>query len=328
MDISVIIPVYNTKPYLNDCIDSVIASECFPMCEILLINDGSTDGSDEVLRSYAERYENIHCLDYGCEPWNRGGSSARNLGIARAQGDFLFFLDSDDAIQPGYLEALLRAAKERNCEIVYAGFSRWEREILPVIRPVLDNPCVMSGKAFINYRMNCKDDNNYLWCALYRREYLQRTGINLDSTVLLYEDILFFWKTASSAKRVCTVQKYGYLYRVRNGSLVQDGVRLRDMTDIALVLEKLVVEPPSKERDRVCFMVISMYLYYLGVLSEGGVLSREQQTSYYRRLSQLHLLPQLRCAASTRNERLKWLLWRINWKLFYPIVKKKAPLSR
>lgn len=322
MDISVIIPVFNTEPYLHDCIESVIASECFPRCEVLLVNDGSTDGSEAILRAYEKEYVNIHYLDYGCPPWNRGGSAARNLGIDSAQGEYLFFLDSDDAVVPGYLEALYRTAQETDSEIVYAGFSRWQKAVTPVIRPVLENPAVMTGRSFINHRLDCKDEHNYLWCALYRRDFLQRTGVRLDSSVLLYEDILFFWKTASAAERVCTVPEYGYLYRIRSGSLVQDGVRLRDLTDITLVLEQLLKAPPSRERDRLCFMVVSMYLYYLGVLKENGVLSDKERSVYYARLSAMHILPQLRKAASTRTERIKWLLWRINWKLFYPIVKK------
>lgn len=322
MDISVIIPVYNTEPYLHDCIESVIASTCFPRCEVLLVNDGSTDGSEVVLQAYAQKYENIRCLDYGCPPWNRGGSAARNLGIEQAQGEYLFFLDSDDAVEPGYLEALYRAAQVSKCEIVYAGFSRWENAVTPVVRPVLENPSVMTGRSFINRRMDCRDTHNYLWCALYQRDFLHRTGIRMDSSVLLYEDILFFWKTASAAERVCTVPEYGYLYRVRSGSLVRSGIQLRDVTDIAWVLEQIAMEPPSRERDRICFMVISMYLYYLGELTQNKALNAEEQETYYRRLSELKLLPRLRRAASTRNEKLKWLIWRINWRLFYPLVKK------
>lgn len=323
MDISVIIPVYNTKPYLHDCIKSVIASECFPRCEVLLVNDGSTDGSEAILRAYEKEYVNIHYLDYGCPPWNRGGSAARNLGIEQAQGDYLFLLDSDDAIQPGYLETLYRAAQERKCEIVYAGLSRWSDDVIePMNRVVLGSSHVMPGREFLNRRMDARDNQNYAVCALYCASLFREKGLRYDCSVLLYEDILFSWRAAIKAERVSTVPVYGYLYRVRSGSLVQDGVRLRDLTDIALVLEQMVKEPPSRERDRFCFMVISMYLYYLGALTENGVLSKDEQSVYYGRLSALDILPALRKSAATRTERIKWLLWRINWKLFYPLVKK------
>lgn len=323
MDISVIIPVYNTEPYLHDCIKSVIASECFPRCEVLLVNDGSTDGSEAILRAYEKEYVNIHYLDYGCPPWNRGGSAARNLGIEQAQGDYLFLLDSDDAIQPGYLETLYLAARERKCEIVYAGLSRWSDDVIePMSRLVLNSSIVIRGREFLNRRMDARDNQNYAVCALYCASLFREKGLRYDCSVLLYEDILFSWRAAIKAERVSTVPVYGYLYRVRSGSLVQDGVRLRDLTDITLVLEQMVKEPPSRERDRFCFMIISMYLYYMGVLSENGVLSRKEQLAYYGRLSALDILPALRKSAATRTERIKWLLWRINWKLFYPLVKK------
>lgn len=322
MDISIIIPVYNTEPYLHDCIESVISLECFSKCEVLLINDGSTDGSEFVLKAYAEKYRNIHVLDYGCPPWNRGLSAARNLGAERAAGKYLFFLDSDDAVRPGYLEALYRSAQIQECEIVYAGFSRWDGEITPVARPVLENPTVMTGREFVNRRMDIGDGHNYVWCALYRTSLFREKGLHFDSSVRLYEDILFFWRAASKAQRVTAVPEYGYLYRVRSGSLVQDGIQRRDADGIWNVLERLAAEPYSGELYRYCFMVISMYLYYLGVLTENKQITAEEQRDYYRRLSALSLLPRLKRAAVTRKEKVKWLIWRINWRLFYPVVKK------
>lgn len=322
MDISVIIPVYNTKPYLHECIESVIASTCFSRCEVLLVNDGSTDGSEAVLREYAQQYENILCLDYGCPPWNRGLSAARNLGVERSNGEYLFFLDSDDAIQPGYLEALYRAAEERQCEIVYAGLSRWDSRAESLDRLVLNDSSAMTGRDFVNRRMDVRDNQNYAVCALYCKALFRKKGLCFDSSVRLYEDILFFWRAASKAQRVTAVQEYGYLYRVRFGSLVQDGVQRRDADGILQVLGYLAKEPEEKALSRYLFMVISMYLYYLGELTQKKTLNAGEQAAYYSSLAKLKLLPRLRRAASTRNEKMKWLLWRINWKLFYPLVKK------
>lgn len=322
MEISVVIPVYNTRPYLRECIESVIASECFPLCEILMVNDGSTDGSEAILREYAKKYDRIRCLDYGCPPWNRGLSAARNFGSEQANGKYLFFLDSDDALLPGYLSALYRAAEERNCDIVYAGISRWNEEIRPIPRPALAFTDVISGRDFIKRRMDMRDEQNYIVNALYLTSLFREKGLCCDGTVHLYEDVLFSWQAAALAERVTAVNEFGYLYRVRSGSLVQSGVHLRDLKNIAVILTRLSEEPEEDALNRFCFMVISMYLYYLGMLSENGTLTRKQQDEYFRRLSALKLLPRLRRSAATRREKMKWLIWRINWRLFYPLVKK------
>ena len=96
--ISVIIPVYNAEPYLNRCIDSVLAS-AYSDFEIILVNDGSTDCSPEICRAYAENDIRVVFLSQE----NRGVSSARNLGLEAARGEWIVFLDSDDFITDDYL---------------------------------------------------------------------------------------------------------------------------------------------------------------------------------------------------------------------------------
>ena len=96
--ISVIIPVYNAEPYLNRCIDSVLAS-AYSDFEIILVNDGSTDRSPDICRAYAENDSRVVFLSQE----NRGVSSARNLGLEAARGEWIVFLDSDDFITDDYL---------------------------------------------------------------------------------------------------------------------------------------------------------------------------------------------------------------------------------
>lgn len=96
--ISVIIPVYNAEPYLNRCIDSVLAS-AYSDLEIILVNDGSTDRSPDICRAYAENDSRVAFLSQE----NRGVSSARNLGLEAARGEWIVFLDSDDFITDDYL---------------------------------------------------------------------------------------------------------------------------------------------------------------------------------------------------------------------------------
>ena len=98
MKFSVIVPVYNVDPYLKECVDSLIDRQNVD-CEILLIDDGSTDQSPQICDAYAEKYGFI----FAFHKKNGGLSDARNYGIDQAKGDYLVFVDSDDWIAPGAL---------------------------------------------------------------------------------------------------------------------------------------------------------------------------------------------------------------------------------
>ena len=105
--VSVIVPVYNAKLYLRSCVDSLIA-QTYPNIEIILVNDGSVDGSDKICDSYAVQYSFIHVI----HKVNEGVSSARNIGIANAQGKYICFVDADDYIDSEMVFKLFNAVKD------------------------------------------------------------------------------------------------------------------------------------------------------------------------------------------------------------------------
>ncbi len=111
--ISVVVPVYNVAKYLRRCIDSVLAQTCGDW-ELVCVNDGSTDGSLDILNEYAARDGRIRIIS----KQNAGVSAARNDGIAAARGEYVLFLDSDDFIHPQTLEITRRIAQETNADIV------------------------------------------------------------------------------------------------------------------------------------------------------------------------------------------------------------------
>lgn len=108
-DISVILPVYNNVQYLEECLDSVLAEEKLSI-EIVAIDDGSTDGSEQILDDYAGKYENIRVFHQE----NSGVSVARNLGLKKANGEYICYLDSDDRYCPGCWRKDSPCAVKRN----------------------------------------------------------------------------------------------------------------------------------------------------------------------------------------------------------------------
>lgn len=105
-NISIIIPVYNVEAYLADCLDSILA-QTFESFEVILVDDGSTDGSPAIAQKYADAHSEQICY-YRKE--NGGPGLARNFGISKAKGDYLMFVDSDDIVDPEMLTDLYESA--------------------------------------------------------------------------------------------------------------------------------------------------------------------------------------------------------------------------
>ena len=112
-EVSVIIPVYNAEKYLEKCIESVV-NQTLKDIEIILINDGSTDGSEEICKKYLSDERVIY---YSKE--NEGLAAARQDGIERASGEYIGFVDSDDWVEPDMYEKMYAAAKSNNSDVVY-----------------------------------------------------------------------------------------------------------------------------------------------------------------------------------------------------------------
>ena len=121
--ISLIVPIYNVENYLRMCLDS-IANQTYSNIEVLLVNDGSSDGSGAICQEFVARDSRFHYI----EKENGGLSDARNVGIARAQGEFLSFVDSDDWIEPTYVEDLYRAALLNDAEVVVSNYQEFHQE--------------------------------------------------------------------------------------------------------------------------------------------------------------------------------------------------------
>lgn len=318
-EISVIIPVFNTEKYLAHCLDSVCGSTVFQLCEVIVIDDGSLDGSLEIAKRYEARYDNVFVYSYS----NGGVSRARNLGMRKAHGRYIFFLDSDDWIEKDYLQKLYERMICLDCDMVWAGFScrgtngNW----FPMTKQILSANCVVSGCDYLEMRMDAGDWDNQIWCILYKKAFLEQKHIVFCEKIQLYEDVLFTNQALLHAASVSVLAEYGYMYRRREGSLIHSGLSEKDIENCILVLKEFRKEYESYNRiqrhaaGRIFFRVISMILYDIGELDSG------KKKQYYRSLSKLKLWIPLLLSVSDGKEAVKWLIFRMNWGGYYPIVK-------
>lgn len=116
--VSVVIPVYNTAPYLHQCLDSVL-NQTLREIELICVDDGSTDGSAAILKEYASKSPVSRTSINILTQENAGQSVARNVGTAHARGEYIYYLDSDDALHPHALERLYQVAEALRLDVLF-----------------------------------------------------------------------------------------------------------------------------------------------------------------------------------------------------------------
>lgn len=186
MEVSVIIPVFNTGKYLNKCINSII-NQTIKNIEIICVNDCSTDNSLEILQDFAKKDNRIKVIDL---KENKGVSNARNTGIDLAEGKYLYLIDSDDWIDENYLEEMIKKINEVNSDIIInANFvNEYDDE---------------SKKAYSKFNFLTKDFEVFdsktvqrffppvIWTRLYKRNYLNKYKFRFPMVKCGAEDIYF-----------------------------------------------------------------------------------------------------------------------------------------
>ncbi len=200
--ISVIVPVYNTEKYLNQCIDSILA-QTFTDFELLLIDDGSTDNSAMICDEYAQKDSRVRVF----HKKNGGVSSARNLGLDNACGEWIAFVDGDDWIKPNYLYSMI---SQSDADLIMSSFEiidkveMWDNRI--------GNELYNNSKIkfflerYINTATLCAP-----WCKLFKKSIIG--NLKFDETISFAEDTIFCFEYLEKVDSVKTISNFGYQYR-------------------------------------------------------------------------------------------------------------------
>lgn len=205
--ISVIVPVYNVEPYLRKCLDSVI-DQTYRDIEILVIDDGSTDGCGRICDEYAERDERVKVF----HTENRGLSCARNLGLDEAQGEWIGFVDSDDWIEPDMYECLLSRALETGADVVECGYyNEHKNEIITNKRKDL----LLSGQEAVSALLRGELSNS-VWNKLWKKKCFSSVRFPPGR---VFEDVATTYLVFYTAELVVTAVDCKYHYYWREFSL-------------------------------------------------------------------------------------------------------------
>ena len=208
-----IVPVYNVAPYLSACLDSVLA-QTFRDFELILVEDGSTDGSREIAEAYAAKDARVRLVELR---WNGGTANARNLGMQVSRGQYVAFLDSDDVVIPQYLGVLYQNALAAQADIVQCGFLELGgkgRRFFWTQKPgLLPNDLQSRVNCFLPLRMHIPP-----WGKLFRKAFLDEHHMEFYNMPLA-EDVSFFYQGLLVAGRYALIPEILYQYRIREGSL-------------------------------------------------------------------------------------------------------------
>ncbi len=238
--ISVIVPVYNVQNYLRQCLDSIIG-QSFSNFEMICINDGSTDDSPQILEQYAALDSRIRIIS---QP-NRGLSAARNAGLAQATAEYIFFIDSDDYIEPDTLEKLFDTARRTGADLTCADFLPFpeteadqketknkqayfdQTEKTPQgCRPLADNPLkihvVVNGK-------------------LHKNSIIKQFNLSFPEQRLIHEDEYWAWAYGIHCQSYFYLPDKLYNYRIHSHSITgteRNSPRPLDIIDINVLITR------------------------------------------------------------------------------------------
>lgn len=225
--ISVVVPVYNVEKCLEDCLDSII-NQSYKNTEIILIDDGSTDKSGNICDEYANKDNRIKVL----HKENNGVSSARNDGMAMANGEYLTFVDSDDIIHPDYLAILYQDAIDYDADIVHCAATHKSFGDKPYTFPALGEPEteIHNGRRMVELALVDHKSTYGSVRKLYKKSILE--DIEFVEGQSSHEDSLFVFKLALKRPVFCIDNRCLYMIIKHSDSLSKRSISEKKIYDM------------------------------------------------------------------------------------------------
>ena len=288
IDVSVIVPIFNTETWLEACLDSVI-SQTFRSIEIVLVNDGSTDRSPTIIKSYAAKDDRIVTIS---QP-NRGVSAARNAGLKAAKGEYILFVDSDDTIRNDAVAVLYQQAVTTDADIVignaYYYSSDGSQTPLYQGKSMYAEQPLQTGNQCFSYLMEDNIFTPLVYLYFTRRTFILKHALFFEEGII-QEDELWCIKSLIQADRVSVslMDFCHYYYRIRQGSLIRSDnkqFRVSSYFRVVRVLEKFIGELMEKEGNREYMRVIGwvqVRLFYIYHCICKLLKEMKEETNEYR----------------------------------------------
>ena len=243
--VSVIVPVYNGERYLSRCLDS-LTGQTMKDIEIIVVNDGSTDGSGKILKKYAQSDDRIKVITQE----NMGVHGARNTGLVNSHGEYITFVDSDDYVEPFFCEALYKEIISTGSDVAICDYCMEYASKTVNFELGLSTATIQAKdmEPHIFYlRFLARDP--VLWNKLYRRSIVQDNGIVFE--VGYNEDLLFLFRLLPYIQKICTVAVSSYHYLQRQTSLMHS---LKEIDkDSVHILNRYLEKPNNTQNNMLAY---------------------------------------------------------------------------
>lgn len=217
IQLSVIIPVYNTQEYLERCVNGVIANKGINM-EIILVDDGSTDASPSLCDNYSFKYDFIKAIHIS----NSGPATAKNRGLEIARGEYVAMIDSDDEPKHDMFERMINAAKKNDADIVCCNyFERYDDGSTRTF-DYTNETTVLDHYHGVEHFLMKKKIYTQCWTKIYRRGMIEQFGVRNVEGLKTDEDFIFNICSFVHAQKTCIIDSPLYIYSMRGTSLSKD----------------------------------------------------------------------------------------------------------
>ena len=256
--VSLIIPVYNTEKFLERALKSV-EKQTFKYFETIIINDGSTDKSAEIIERFAQNNENVTVINQK----NQGLSAARNAGIKKAKGEYIAFLDSDDFLMPTFLSSLYRLASKNNADIAYCAYKLYyDKSGFNIYMPLTPRSKVYSKRQAFGKLISDITFHHFAWNKLYRRTLFTEHDICFPS--MYYEDVSTTPKLFFFANKVVATSRALYIYRRHPSSMIASMTdkKINDFIKSLGIIRNFLEEKNVYKRYKLRFL---LYAYRLKI---------------------------------------------------------------
>ena len=287
VEISVIIPVYNTEKYLRECLDSII-NQTFKDIEIICINDGSTDNSLKILNEYQKLDSRVKIITQN----NEGLSSARNTGLDNACGRYIYFIDSDDYLKNSALEKMYTLSEQKKLDLLIFKLMNFDNETLKKDYTYSDMPFLLKiNKDTFNYhdfKDNLLEVEVSACTKFFKKELIENKRFPEG---LIFEDSLFIFDYIFDAGRIYFLDECLYSRRLRKDSIINDADKKHiDIIKIYdLIYDKFKSKGLYSEYKEKLFMrkVDIIYYRYSSVNQQyKNQFYREMKTSFLKQLDE------------------------------------------
>lgn len=268
--VSIIVPVYNVYKYLDRCLKSLV-SQTLKDIEIIIINDGSPDDSQNIIDKYAKEYpQKIRAFKVE----NGGISEARNIGLSKATGSYIGFVDSDDYIEKDMYEKLYNLAEKEGLDIVIGG-------LYNVVEETGKKEPVIDKKISNDNDINALLGTTAVWNKIYRKEVVDNIKFRKGKW---YEDLDYTVKAISNSKKIGYVDEYFYNYMIRQGSIMNNKNLERNIEILDTFDEIKSYKKSNKYNDIIEYLAI-YHIYICAVvrvINSSG--SKKERIKYINKL--------------------------------------------